>query len=99
MFRAITAAFCDHPASIDKSYAEHAGFAASFGMTLIAAGAAAMIHAALPFLCRDTAGNTVMRLHALIQARRASAHHDTAAAPVAAGLRRGRPDGTGPIPA
>ena len=95
MLRTIASAFVDHPASVDESYAEHAGFAASFGTVLIGAGLAAMAHAALPFLFRDTAGNTVLRLHGLIAARRAAAHHG-AGKPA---LSRGRPDGKRPIPA
>lgn len=73
MIRRIAAAFTEHPASVDESYAEHAGFAASFGLVLIVAGCAAMVHALLPFACRTTASDTVLRLHAGLVARRAHA--------------------------
>lgn len=92
MLRSIASVFVDHPASVGESYAEHAGFAASFGATLLLAGMAALVHAALPFLCRDTAGNAVLRLHRLIAARRAAARP-------AGAVSRDRQDGRDPIPA
>lgn len=66
----ITTLFTEHPSSVGESYAEHMGFAAGFGLTLVGAGLAALVHAALPWLCRTTASDTVLRLHAGLVARR-----------------------------
>lgn len=70
MIRRLTTAFTDHPASVGESYAEHAGFAAGFGTTLIVAGLAALVHALLPFACRTTASDTVLRMNDFLVARR-----------------------------
>ncbi len=70
MLRQVAAAFTDHPASVDESYAEHAGFAASFGVVLIGAGLAALVHAILPFACRTTASDAIFRMHGFLVSRR-----------------------------
>lgn len=61
--------FLDHPASVGESYLEHARFAAGFAFWLLAAGAAALVHALLPFLFPATASGIVRRLHARIDGR------------------------------
>lgn len=65
--------FFDHPGSVDESYGEHFLFAAGFGLTLLGAGAAAVIHALAPCLFERTASTTVKRLHAIIVNRGAPA--------------------------
>ena len=61
--------FLDHPRSVEESYFEHARFAAGFGLTLMAAGAAALVHAIIPALFETTASRLIRRLHARIEGR------------------------------
>ena len=42
--------FTDHPASVGESYAEHLVTASGFGLRMVLAGLACMVHALLPFL-------------------------------------------------
>lgn len=63
----ITAArelFLSHPRSVDESYFQHLAFAARFAGLLFAAGAAALIHAILPFMFERTASRIVAKLYA-----------------------------------
>lgn len=53
----------DHPASVDETYFEHLAFAARFASVLFAAGAAALVHAVLPFLFQRTASRLVRELY------------------------------------
>ena len=73
MIRRLNDAFTAHPASVGESYAEHAGFAAGFGLTLIGAGLAALVHAVLPFACAATASDRIIAMHRMIVARRGRA--------------------------
>ena len=59
LFRLMT----DHPATVDETYLEHLVFAARFGMVLLAAAGAALVHALLPFLFEKTASGIVHRLY------------------------------------
>lgn len=61
--------FTEHPGSVGESYFEHMGVALSFAGPLLTAGLAALVHAALPFLCVTTASGTVKRLHARMMNR------------------------------
>ena len=56
--------FLDHPASVDESYGEHFGVAASFGVAMLVGGLGALLHAFVPALCKTTGSSTVKRLHA-----------------------------------
>ncbi len=47
--------FTAHPASVGETYWEHMRFAARFGARMALGGAAAMLHALFPFLCKTTA--------------------------------------------
>jgi len=69
----INRTFFDHPGSVDESYSEHFHFAAGFGVALLGAGAAAVIHALVPCLFERTASTTVKRLYAIISNRGAPA--------------------------
>lgn len=62
-------AFVDHPASVDETYFEHMRFAAGFGLTLIAAGGAALVHAIIPPFFETTASRLIAKLHARMEAR------------------------------
>nr|WP_232307011.1 DUF6356 family protein [Sphingomonas sp. Y57] len=53
----------DHPASVGESYFEHMAHAGGFGLSMIAAGVACMIHAILPACFVSTGSNTIRRLH------------------------------------
>jgi hypothetical protein len=66
--------FTEHPASVGESYAQHGAFAAAFGLRLILAGCACLVHGALPFLFTTTGSRTVTRLHEqLVENRRRAA--------------------------
>ena len=61
--------FIDHPASVDESYGEHMLFALRFAGLLFLAGAAALIHAIIPGLCKKTASQLIRRMYARIEFR------------------------------
>jgi hypothetical protein len=63
MKRTIEAAFLDHPSSVGESYGEHFMFASRFGLKLIGAGLAALVHGLLPFAFESTASRTVKELY------------------------------------
>ena len=62
-------AFTRHPTAIGESYGQHLAQAGAFGATMLAAGAACLIHAIFPFLFEKTASQCVQRLHAQMAAR------------------------------
>lgn len=55
--------FLDHPASVGKSYGEHARAASGIGVMLIVTGLACLVHAALPTLFKTTGSDTIRRLN------------------------------------
>ncbi len=63
MKRTLDAALFDHPASVGETYLEHLRFAAGFGLMLIGAGLAAMVHGILPCAFEKTASNVVKELY------------------------------------
>lgn len=63
--------FTDHPHSVGESYAEHAAAASGFGLTLMAAGLACLLHAVFPWVFEDFASRKVRALHARMANRRA----------------------------
>lgn len=66
-------AFTDHPASVGESYFGHLRQAAGFGLRMIGAGFACLMHGLFPFLCITTGSDAMARLHAEMAARRAKA--------------------------
>jgi len=62
--------FTDHPAEIGESYGEHFSAASAFGLALVGAGIACMIHAVLPFLFTHTASKSVHRLNRKLSGER-----------------------------
>ncbi|WP_411286366.1 DUF6356 family protein [Phenylobacterium sp.] len=64
------AKFTDHPHAVGETYADHAVTASNFGLELIAAGLACLVHAALPWTFETTASRRVRRLHAQMEGRR-----------------------------
>lgn len=61
--------FTEHPRSIGESYGQHARTALSFGMRMVAGGAACMVHAVLPALFVKTASRTIVQLDAEMRGR------------------------------
>lgn len=64
--------FIDHPRSLGMSWAGHGLGAVGIGFRMIGAGAACIVHAIVPAVFTETAGRTVMSLHAHMQQRRAA---------------------------
>jgi Family of unknown function (DUF6356) len=56
-------AFSEHPASVGETYTEHMGHAACFGVRMIAAGVACLVHAVLPFLFVHTGSRAIGELN------------------------------------
>lgn len=55
--------FFAHPRDVHESYAEHFMAASRFGLILIGAGMACLLHAIVPGLCLTTASRVVRKLH------------------------------------
>jgi uncharacterized protein DUF6356 len=55
--------FTEHPASVDETYLEHLGVATSFGVHMLVAGVACLIHALFPFLFVKTGSLAISGLH------------------------------------
>jgi hypothetical protein len=66
-------AFTDHPASVGESYLGHLLQATGFGLRMIIAGMACVMHGVFPFLCVTTGSEAMARLNAEMAARRAKA--------------------------
>ena len=58
-----TRLFLEHPRSIGESYFEHQRRAFGFGLTMVFAGAACLVHALVPALFVRTGSEAVTRLH------------------------------------
>jgi len=58
-----------HLDSVGESYWGHQRFATKIGLTMIRAGAAALIHGVAPFLFESTASRAIKQLAALIENR------------------------------
>lgn len=65
--------FTHHPRALGMSWLSHGVGAVKIGGTMIASGAACLVHALVPGLFTETAGRTVSRLHDHMQKRRAGA--------------------------
>ena len=55
--------FSEHPRSVGESYGEHLQTAGWFGMTMIVAGLACLVHALIPGLFIKTGSAAIGRLH------------------------------------
>lgn len=62
-------AFNRHPTAVGESYSQHMGHATSFGVTMIVAGLACIVHAIFPFWFEKTASDCIKRLHTRMNAR------------------------------
>jgi hypothetical protein len=52
-----------HPASVGETYGEHLAQASGFGIRMIAAGLACLIHGVLPFYFQTTGSRQIEVLH------------------------------------
>lgn len=59
----IIKAFTQHPASVGESYSEHFVQASGFGVRLIVAGIACLLHGIFPFLFVKTGSKQIVHLH------------------------------------
>lgn len=58
-----TRLFLDHPRSVGESYLEHQRRACGFGIALLGAALACLVHAIVPGLFVRTGSATIARLH------------------------------------
>ena len=56
-------AFTEHPASVGESYGEHLGRATYFGLRMLLAGMACLLHGLFPFLFVRTGSRAIGELH------------------------------------
>jgi hypothetical protein len=56
-------AFTEHPASVGETYTEHLAHAGCFGLRMIGAGIACLVHAVLPFLFERTGSVAIAELN------------------------------------
>lgn len=55
--------FKSHPESVGESYVQHFFHASSFGVQMVFAGIACLIHGLLPFLFEKTGSKKITELH------------------------------------
>jgi len=55
--------FTHHPRQVGETYSEHFATASSFGIPMILAGFACLLHAVFPFLFEKTGSNLVRNLY------------------------------------
>ncbi|MEP3227521.1 MAG: DUF6356 family protein [Parasphingorhabdus sp.] len=67
--------FTDHPQSVGETYAEHFVVASSFGLPMILAGLACLMHGIFPFLFEKTGSNLVKKLYDRMVTNRVKADH------------------------
>ena len=61
--------FVDHPHSVGETYGEHCSTALGFGLRLIAAGLACLVHACVPAWFTRTASRSVRALAVELEER------------------------------
>lgn len=71
-----TRLFLEHPRSIGESYLEHQRCALRFGLSLLVAGMACVVHALIPGLFVRTGSDAIARLNGQMIARRARTASD-----------------------
>ena len=55
--------FTEHPASVGESYGEHFATASGFGVTMVVAGLACLLHGIFPFWFGRTGSDAITTLH------------------------------------
>jgi hypothetical protein len=63
--------FREHPESVGESYLEHLSQAAYFGLRMLVAGLACLIHAVLPCVFKTTGRTAISELHTKMVLHRA----------------------------
>lgn len=66
----------DHLDSVQESYFQHLFFATCFGVRMIGAGAAAILHGLCPAFFQYTGSRTIFALNDALKARAAKARAD-----------------------
>jgi hypothetical protein len=56
-------AFCQHPASVGESYGQHLLRASGFGVRMMLAGIACLVHGIFPFLFERTGSRAISELN------------------------------------
>jgi len=69
-------AFTEHPTTIGETYLGHLWQAGSFGLRMVGAGIACVLHGLFPFLFVTTGSDAIKGLHAEMSARRERALRD-----------------------
>jgi hypothetical protein len=84
--------FTRHPATVDETYTEHMGMAASFGARMFLASLACFVHAVFPFLFERTGSKAITELHQrmVTHRRKSDRLKDNDAVPGGALARGGR---------
>ena len=67
--RPLLGAFTEHPASVGETYTEHMAVALGYGVRLLGAGCAAVVHALVPALFETTASDAIRAMHAEMEGR------------------------------
>jgi hypothetical protein len=62
--------FTEHPASVNETYLGHCRNALGFGISMVVAGIACILHAFFPFAFIQTASNAIRRLNDRMVANR-----------------------------
>jgi len=68
-----TRLFSEHPSSVGESYCGHLLQAGSFGLRMVFAGLACVLHGLLPFLFVSTGSAAIKALNEELSSRRAKA--------------------------
>jgi uncharacterized protein DUF6356 len=66
----MTRGFTEHPASVGETYSEHLLHAGCFGVRMVLAGFACLIHAVFPFLFERTGSRAIGELNERMTSRR-----------------------------
>ena len=69
-------AFTEHPASVGESYTEHLFRAMCFGIRMVFAGVACVVHGVLPFLFVRTGSRAIAELNDRMVVNRRVRLHD-----------------------
>ena len=62
--------FTEHPEAVGETYGEHLVMASGFGLRMIGAGLACLVHGLLPFLFIKTGSAAITELHQRMVASR-----------------------------
>ncbi len=60
---ALNRLFTEHPEAVGETYGEHLVMASGFGLKMIGAGLACLVHGLLPFLFVKTGSAAITELH------------------------------------